>query len=56
MTPARDPQALAAAVLRVLGDPALAQQLSENGPPTAAEFDWERVTDNLERRLHELLA
>lgn len=56
MTPARDPEALAAAVLRVLGDPALAQQLSVNGPPTAAEFDWDKVTDNLERRLHELLA
>lgn len=55
MTPARDPKALAAAVLRVLGDPALAQRLSENGPPTAAKFDWEKVTDNLERRLHELL-
>ncbi len=43
LTPIQDPPALAAAIDRVLGDPALAQRLGEAGRQTALEFTWERA-------------
>lgn len=55
LVPVRQPSAVAAAILRLLDDPELAGQLSANGPLTAAQFDWEVVTDKLEQKLLHLL-
>jgi glycosyltransferase involved in cell wall biosynthesis len=55
LVPIQQPAAVAAAILRVLEDRELARRLSANGPPTAARFDWEVVTDGLEQRLLALL-
>jgi glycosyltransferase involved in cell wall biosynthesis len=43
LTPIQDPPALAAAIDRVLSDPALARRLGEAGRQTALEFTWERA-------------
>lgn len=51
MTPPRDPQALASAILRILNDEKLAMRLSQAGLVTAARFDWEYATDAFERLL-----
>ena len=51
MVPPRDPAALAAAMTRVLTDPALAAALAAAGPATAARYDWERCTDDFEAGL-----
>jgi glycosyltransferase involved in cell wall biosynthesis len=50
----RDPPALAQAMLRVLDDRDLALRLSAAGPPTAAQFDWEKVMDRMENALCEV--
>ena len=55
LVPIKQPAAVAAAILRVLDDPALARRLSANGPPTAAQIDWEVVADGMEQRLIALL-
>lgn len=44
LVPPRDPKAIAAATLRVLGDPELAARMGANGRRRAEEFSWERVT------------
>lgn len=54
LVPPQQPPALAAAMLRLLQDRELARRLSQNGPPTAARYDWERVTDDFERVLYEV--
>jgi len=41
----RDPDVLAAAVERVLDDPALAAALAAAGPRRAAGFTWSRAAD-----------
>lgn len=51
VTPPQDPAALANAMRRVLEDDALAQRLSDNGPTTAARYDWAVVVDRLEQCL-----
>jgi glycosyltransferase involved in cell wall biosynthesis len=56
MAPARDPQALAAAMERVLTDTRLAEDLRRGGPPTAARFTWESAVDRLDRALTDLFA
>ena len=43
LVPPRDPQAMAAAVLRLLGDPALAARLAAAGLQEARRYTWERV-------------
>lgn len=45
MTPVKNPAALAAAVNRLLNDPALKAKLSEAGRKTALEFTWEKSID-----------
>jgi glycosyltransferase involved in cell wall biosynthesis len=55
LVPARNPQALAQAMLRVLEDRELALRLSAGGPPTAAGYDWETVTDEFERTLRAIV-
>ncbi len=54
LVPPRRPDLLAQAILRLLDDPALAARLAAAGPPTAARFDWEIVTDRLEGALLEV--
>lgn len=54
MTPPRDPQALADAIITVLTDPQLTARLRRNGPPTAARFTWETATDRFEAGLADL--
>lgn len=50
LVPAKDPQALASAVVRVLNDPAEATRLGTRGHAYASRFfDWERITDDIER-------
>jgi glycosyltransferase involved in cell wall biosynthesis len=51
MVPPRDPQALAAAMVRVLTDAALAGQLRREGPRTAAQFTWKSAVDRFEGAL-----
>jgi glycosyltransferase involved in cell wall biosynthesis len=49
LVPEKSPEALAAAVLRILTNPGLAHRLGEQGCAHAAKFfDWERLTDQLE--------
>ncbi|MBI3359812.1 MAG: glycosyltransferase family 4 protein [Chloroflexi bacterium] len=43
LVPPRDPDAMAAAVRRLLEDPVLAARLSRNGRAAAVESDWSRV-------------
>ncbi len=50
LVPEKNPQALADAVLRLLGDPALARRLGETGREEARwQFDWDRITSETER-------
>lgn len=55
MVPARDPPALAKAMQRVLGDATLARRLAVNGPPTAAQFTWDRAVDRFEAAIADLV-
>ena len=49
LVPEKDPEAIAAAVLRLLDDPVLARRLGEEGFAHACRFfDWEAITDQLE--------
>lgn len=48
LVPARNPDALAAALERVLTTPDLARRLAHNGPTTAQQYDWERAVDRME--------
>ena len=49
LIPASEPHAVAAAIGRVLGDPALRDRLVAGGLETAAAYDWSRRIDDLER-------
>jgi glycosyltransferase involved in cell wall biosynthesis len=51
LAPPRDPEALAAAIVRVLTDPTLAERLRRAGPPTAARFTWEAAVERMEMAL-----
>jgi glycosyltransferase involved in cell wall biosynthesis len=53
LVPARDSQALAAAILRVLQDPGLARRLVENGAARAREFDVRTIVGEYEALLRE---
>jgi phosphatidylinositol alpha-mannosyltransferase len=52
LVPARDPEALAAGLVRVLTEPALAARLGEAGRERARSFDWPLVVDRLEALYH----
>jgi len=45
VTPIKNPEQLAAAMLKVLTSPSLAAHLSRNGPPTAKAFSWEKAAE-----------
>lgn len=53
ISPARDPQALATNVLRLIQDEALRQTLAENGRLAIQQFTWERAVNRLEAVLSE---
>jgi phosphatidylinositol alpha-mannosyltransferase len=48
LVPPRDPEALAAGLVRVLRDPRLAERLGEAGRARARTYDWSIVVDRLE--------
>jgi phosphatidyl-myo-inositol alpha-mannosyltransferase len=48
LVPPRDPEALAAGLVRVLTEPGLAARLGEAGRQRARAFDWPIVVDRLE--------
>ncbi|MBA3362818.1 MAG: glycosyltransferase family 4 protein, partial [Actinobacteria bacterium] len=48
LVPPRDPEALAAGLVRVLREPKLAARLGEAGRTHARTFDWPIVVDRLE--------
>ena len=52
----RDADALAAALVRVLEEPGLADELRRRGLERAAAFTWDRTAEEFERLLDELLA
>ena len=48
LVPPRDPKALAVAIARLLDEPELRAEMSENGRQRAEEFGWPRVTAKVE--------
>ena len=48
LVPPRDPEALAAGLVRVLSEPDLARRLGEAGRERARQYDWPIVVDRLE--------
>jgi glycosyltransferase involved in cell wall biosynthesis len=52
----RDAEALAAALVRVLEEPGLADELRRRGLERAAEFTWDRTAEAFERLLAEVAA
>jgi phosphatidyl-myo-inositol alpha-mannosyltransferase len=56
LVPPGDPVALAGAVRRLLGDPALAERLRDNGRRRAERFRWETVTSEIETAYRDALA
>jgi glycosyltransferase involved in cell wall biosynthesis len=52
MVPPRNPKTLAEAIQCILTDRNLAEKLRENGPPTAAKFDWDEATDRFEAAIY----
>jgi len=54
VVPRRDPDAMVAAVRRILDDPGLAARLSANARAKARQFDWPRVLDQFENLLRNL--
>lgn len=56
LVPPGDPEALAAALARVMGDAALARRLVVAGSARAAEFDWRRVVAGVEQAYLDALA
>lgn len=55
VVPPRQPDLLAEAMLRVLDELELAERFRRAGPPTAAEFTWEKAVDRLEEALRDFL-
>ena len=56
LVPPGDPDALVAAVCRVLDDPGLAKSLGDQGARRAHEFAWDTVTDRLVKVYREVVA
>ncbi len=56
LMPAAEPQAVHAALARLLGDPGLRERLGAAGIETAADYAWERRIDSLESFLLGLAA
>ncbi len=56
LVPPNDPDAMAAAVRRILTEPDLAARLSRNARRKAEQFDWETILPQWERLLTEVAA
>lgn len=57
LVPEKNPMALANAIVELLGDPSYARQLAENGLEfSRTYFNWERITDAIERVYREAIA
>jgi len=55
LVPPRNPQAVAAAILRLLGDPAAAREMGRNGQERArTQFRWEQVAQRVDAAFEEL--
>jgi len=54
LVPPNDPDAMAAAVRRILTEPGLAERLSRNARRKAEQFDWETILPQWERLLTEV--
>jgi phosphatidylinositol alpha-mannosyltransferase len=48
LTPPRDPQAVSAAIVRLLGDPDLRRRMGESGVERAHQMSWERITERVD--------
>jgi len=48
VVPPKDPKALAEAILKLMGDKALREKLSEEGIKTAKQFTWDKTVDKIE--------
>ena len=46
LVPPRDPEAMAAAIERLAGDPALRRRLAANALEKVARFDWDRAAES----------
>jgi len=55
VVPPQNAQAMAEAILRVLEDKDLADNLKENGLKTAKQFTWDKATDKIEKLFKEAL-
>lgn len=55
VVPPQNAQAMAEAILRVLKDKNLADNLKENGLKTAKQFTWDKATDKIEKLFKEAL-
>lgn len=55
LAPPRQPEALAAKLIEVLGDARLRQRLARSGLERIREFTWERAGDLLEAWLHQVV-
>ncbi len=49
-----DPDALASALRRLIGDPALRERLARTASDSAAEYTWDRRAERLEALFHDL--
>ena len=56
LVPPDDPQAMAAAIERILREPGLARRLSGNGRETVERFDWSAILPRWETLLHSVEA
>jgi glycosyltransferase involved in cell wall biosynthesis len=55
VVPPRQPEAMADAIMRIIGDDKLAAQLCKNGLETAQEFSWDKTTDKIEKLFLDIL-
>lgn len=55
LVPDNDAEAMAAGVMRLMGEPELASRLSTNGPKLAEQFSWEKVSPKWEALFAEVL-
>ena len=55
LVPPNDPDAMAAAVKRILSEPGLAERLSKNARKKAEQFDWSIILPQWERLIEEVI-
>lgn len=56
LVPPNNPEAMAAAVKRILVDPGLAKKLSRNARKKAEKFDWEKIIPQWEAVIEEVIS